>query len=223
MILGDQSSDNLNGSWLMYLPDHFKENDKEEIVKLIEEFPLATLICFLEGEFIANHIPLLHDKGDEYVGHIAKANLLHEFFPEGTKALAIFKAEDSYISPNLYPTKLETHRHVPTWNYQVVHLHGNLSFIHLKKDKIAIVGKLTKQYERIYSGEEEWKMADAPKDYMDQMIENIVGFRFKVDRVSAKSKLSQNREDIDFLSVQNAMGDLNKTFLENAMDRLVND
>ncbi len=66
-------------------------------------------------------------------------------------------------------------------------------------------------------------MADAPKDYMDQMIENIVGFRFKVDRVSAKSKLSQNREDIDFLSVQNAMGDLNKTFLENAMDRLVND
>ena len=55
------------------------------------------------------------------------------------------------------------------------------------------------------------------------MIENIVAFRFKVDRVSAKSKLSQNREDIDFLSVQNVMGDLNKTYLENAMDRLVKD
>ena len=155
------------------MPNHFKENDQKEIEKLIKQFPLATLVCYLDGEFIVNHVPLIQDKDNEYVGHIAKANSLHEMFPGGTNVVAIFRAEDSYISPNWYPTKLETHRHVPTWNYQVVHLHGRLSFHESKKEKISTVGKLTKIYEQLFSGKKAWKMSDAPKDFMDQMLEEI--------------------------------------------------
>ena len=207
----------------MYVPEHFTENDNQEIARLVEEFPLATLVCFSGEEFIVNHIPMMLDKEDQYIGHVAKANSLHEMFPEGTNSIAIFQAEDSYISPNLYPTKLETHRHVPTWNYQVVHIHGELNFSHSRKEKIEIVGKLTNKYERTYFGEEEWKMADAPRDYMDQMIENIVAFRFDVTKVVAKSKISQNREKKDFLSVKEAMDSSSKIYLENAMGRFVED
>ena len=205
----------------MYLPDHFKENDKREIAKLIKRFPLATLVCYLDSNFIANHIPIIHNKGNEYIGHIARANSLHKSFPNGTDALAIFKAEDSYISPNWYPTKRKTHRHVPTWNYQVVHLHGHLSFHESKRDKLSTVGKLTKIYEQTFSGEKAWKISDAPRDFMEQMLENIVAFKLKVEKVSAKSKISQNREKVDFDSVQQVMDDLDKTSLSNAMKRSI--
>jgi transcriptional regulator len=42
-------------------------------------------------------------------------------------------------------------------------------------------------------------MADAPADYMAHMINNIVAFRIKPKRTLAKSKLSQNREERDYL------------------------
>ena len=58
---------------------------------------------------------------------------------------------------------------------------------------------------------------------MDQMIENIVAFRFDVTKVVAKSKISQNRERKDFLSVKEAMDSSNKIYLENAMGRFVED
>ena len=205
----------------MYLPSHFEENDKKEIQKLIEQFPLATLVCYLDGEFIANHIPLMHNKNNEYIGHIAKANSLHQSFPDGTDTIAIFKAEDSYISPNWYPTKLETQRHVPTWNYQVVHLHGHLSFDNSNKTKRSIVGKLTKLYEGRFSGERPWKMSDAPKDFMEQMLESVVAINLKVEKISAKSKISQNREKQDYISVQNIMDDMDKPSLSKAMRRLI--
>ena len=205
----------------MYLPNHFQENDKKEIEKLIKQFPLATLICYLDGNFIANHIPIIHHKNNEYIGHIARANYLHETFPNGTNVIAIFRAEDSYISPNWYPSKPETHRHVPTWNYQVVHLHGHLSFHKSKKEKLSTVGKLTKTYELAFSGEKAWKMSDAPKDFMEQMLENIVAFKLQVEKISAKSKISQNREKVDYESVQSVMKDLDKTSLSNAMKRSI--
>ena len=77
----------------MYVPEHFTENDKQEIARLVEEFPLATLVCFSGEEFIVNHIPMMLDKEDQYIGHVAKANSLHEMFPEGTNSIAIFQAE----------------------------------------------------------------------------------------------------------------------------------
>ena len=73
----------------------------------------------------------------------------------------------------------------------------------------------------MFSGEKAWKMSDAPEDFMEQMLKNIVAFKLKVQKVSAKSKISQNREKVDFDSVQRVMEDLDKTSLCNAMKRLI--
>ena len=207
----------------MYLPPHFEEVNEDAIAALIAQFPLATIICQADGEFIANHIPLLRVQEHLFVGHIAKANSLHAVFPDGMNAIAIFRAEDSYISPNWYPTKKETHRHVPTWNYQVVHLHGQIRFDHTKKAKLAAVGKLTKTYEKIHSGDKEWKISDAPADYMEQMLDQIVAFEFAVDHIVAKSKLSQNRAEVDFNAVQQTMKEQHKNFLSDSMKRVKDD
>ena len=87
---------------------------------------------------------------------------------------------------------------VPTWNYQVVHAYGRITFQHDEHAKRAAVGLLTRTHERRLNGKDAWRMADAPEDYMQQMLGNIVAFRLKVERLLAKSKLSQNREERDF-------------------------
>ena len=79
----------------MYLPPHFEEQNEKEIINLIEQFPLAALVCYSDGEFVVNHIPILRDSDGVYIGHIAKANPLSTLFPNGTNAIAIFNGEDS--------------------------------------------------------------------------------------------------------------------------------
>jgi transcriptional regulator len=202
----------------MYLPPQFEEVREREILKIIENFPLAVIVCDNDGDLIANHIPLFRHNQNSYLGHIAKANQLHNIFPNGVDALAIFSSENSYVSPNWYPTKAETHRHVPTWNYQVVHMKGRLSFDYSNKSKLRVVGSLTKLYERLHFGDEGWKMSDAPKDFMGQMLDSIVAFQFDVESVIAKSKLSQNRELKDFNSVKSNMQAQSKKHLFDAMD-----
>ncbi len=184
----------------MYNPPLFAETDEAEIRRIVDAFPLASAVCMVDGEFIINHLPVIWE-GDALIGHVAKANIVHELVENGSPVVFIFKAEDAYISPNWYPTKPETHRHVPTWNYQVVHMHGKWVFDHSEKAKRAMVGKLTKLHERKLFGDNAWKMSDAPKDYMDNMINNIVAFSMTITMIEAKSKLSQNRDRQDFDNV----------------------
>ena len=196
----------------MYTPAHFHETDADAIEALIEAFPLAALVAQSPEGLVANHLPLLRD-GEALVGHIALANDLHRLLDDGSEILAIFRGEDSYISPNWYPTKAETHKAVPTWNYQVVHVHGHISFRHDRKTKLAVVGRLTKRHEEAENGAAGWRMADAPKDYLDMMLDNIVAFRIEIARVLAKSKLSQNRTDADFNAVTEQMAGRGKAGL----------
>ncbi len=188
----------------MYTPTHFQETDAAAIEAMIEAYPLAALVAQAPDGLVANHLPLLRE-GDALVGHIALANDLHRILDDGAEVLAIFRGEDSYISPNWYPTKAETHKAVPTWNYQVVHVHGRIRFQHDRKTKLALVGRLTKRHEEAENGTAGWRMADAPKDYLEAMLDNIVAFRIEIVRVQAKSKLNQNRADADFNAVTEEM------------------
>ena len=52
------------------------------------------------------------------------------------------------------------------------------------------------------------------------MIAKIVTFKFIVKKVTAKSKLSQNREEKDFDSVTLAMDKIGKPVLANAMRKI---
>ena len=188
----------------MYVPKPFEETDQGAIGDLLLANPLAMLVAQAEDGLVANHIPLLMVK-DKLIGHVAKANDLHEVLSDGAPVLAIFQGEDAYISPNWYPSKAEHHRHVPTWNYEVVHIHGQISFSHDENTKRAVVGRLTQVMERATNGSDGWRMADAPADYMAQMLEGIVAFEITDLTILGKSKRSQNREPRDHDNVADEM------------------
>ena len=183
----------------MYLPPHFQELNPKVISQIVATAPLACIVAQTSEGLVANHIPVLAKGRDALIGHVALANDMHRLMADGPPILAIFRGDHGYISPNYYPTKALHHRHVPTWNYQVVHMHGTISFQHDTRSKRAVVGLLTRHHEQRLNADADaaWRMADAPADYMSQMLDNIVAFEITVTRVLAKSKLSQNREPID--------------------------
>lgn len=183
----------------MYLPPHFQEIDTGEIGSIVESAPLACLVANTAEGLIANHVPLLGTSDGVLIGHVALANDMHRVVADGHEVLAVFRGDNAYVSPNFYPSKPEHHRHVPTWNYQVVHVYGEITFQHDEHAKRAAVGLLTRNFERRMNGKDAWRMADAPSDYMQQMLANIVALRIKIRKTLAKSKLSQNRDGRDYL------------------------
>jgi transcriptional regulator len=112
----------------MYLPPKFSETRREELFRVIREHPLGMLVTHTSSGLEANHLPFLLDEDPGAFGtllaHVARANPVWREVGEGAEVLVVFRGAQGYISPNWYPSKPETHRHVPTWNYEVVHAHG---------------------------------------------------------------------------------------------------
>lgn len=203
----------------MYTPEHFRETDPAEIKALIAAHPLAALVAQTSDGLTANHIPLIAEGEKKLIGHIALNNDTHRQITNGSSVLAIFGGESSYISPNWYPTKAEDHKSVPSWNYQVVHVHGTIRFSHEEKAKRRIVGSLTTLFERSLNGDDAWRMADAPADYMDGKLADIVGLEITIERIEAKSKLSQNRAPVDRAKVLDMMEKTGKHALAARMSK----
>jgi len=205
----------------MYIPEHFAESRAAEVRSLIERFPLATLVTTGQRGLDANQFPFeletAEGKPALLRAHAARANPIWRETAEGSDVLVVFRAEDAYISPNWYPSKRETHRLVPTWNYRVVNVHGTIRFVQDEKYLRAVVGRLTRDHEARVPANKPWRMADAPADYIDSMIKAIVGIEITVSRIEAKSKLSQNRDDHDRLAAANELHERGHAGLAHAM------
>lgn len=189
----------------MYLPPHFAETRPEAIAATIAAAPLACIVAQTAAGLVANHIPVLAAPDGTLIGHVALANDMHRLIGPEQEVLAIFRADDAYVSPRFYPSKADHHRHVPTWNYEVVHIHGTLTFQHDDHARRAAVALLTRQHERRLNGAAAWRMTDAPADYMETMLAAIVAFRLTPTRILAKAKLSQNREARDRLNAADTL------------------
>ncbi|SAL11687.1 transcriptional regulator [Caballeronia peredens] len=183
----------------MYIPPHFAENRPDELQRIISAHPLGILVTHGEAGLDANHIPFEFDPevGEHglLTAHVARANDVWQRCPTGTPVMVIFRGAQAYISPNWYPSKHEAHRQVPTWNYEVVHAHGTLTIRDDERFLRGLVARLTRRHEA--AEPRPWKMGDAPPDYIDGMLRNIVGIEIAVTSLVGKSKLSQNKEARD--------------------------
>jgi transcriptional regulator len=110
-------------------------------------------------------------------------------------ALVIFQGADRFISPSWYPTKQETQKVVPTWNYVVVHAHGTARFIDDTGWLRGHLEALTVEHEGKRPAP--WHITDAPADYIEAMVKGLIGVEIPVARLSGKWKISQNRSERD--------------------------
>lgn len=210
----------------MYLPEIFEEKDPQKLYQLIQDYPFATLISHSSEGLDANHLPfkLIQDEQNQtatLVAHIARNNPLHMQIPNGTEVLLIFHGEQGYISPNWYPSKQQHHQHVPTWNYQVVHVKGKIQFLSDEKALRGILAKLTRTHEA--NQPVPWKMSDAPAEYIAQQLQGIVGIKIQITRITGKFKLSQNRQKVDALGVVDGLEKYGNPTLAKAVQRYIED
>ena len=191
----------------MYLPAHFAETRPEELHRVIREHPLGMLVTPGEAGMDADHVPFEFDPEAGAHGvltaHVARANPLWQRCPTGTQVMVVFRGAQAYISPSWYPSKHEAHRQVPTWNYEAVHVHGTLTVRDDERFVRGLVARLTRRHEA--TEPQPWKMGDAPPDYIDSMLRNIVGIEIAVTTMTGKSKLSQNKDERDRLGAADAL------------------
>jgi transcriptional regulator len=178
----------------MHCAEHFKQSDKEPLLRLMHEHPLATITTVIEGHLEANHLPLLwRDDGSEWgclVGHIARKDPLAKA-TAGAEALVMFQGPQRYISPNWYATKAEHGKVVPTWNYLAVHAWGPLVLHDRPEWILAQLTELTERHEGTQP--HPWAVSDAPSDYTERMVGALIGIEIPIQRVQGKFKLSQNQ------------------------------
>jgi transcriptional regulator len=187
----------------MYLPSHFEQKDEAALRSLMRAHPLATLVTLQDGAPTADHVPLEYDAATRTLrGHVARANPLWQA-AAGHGVLAVFCGPQAYVTPSWYPSKAQSHKVVPTWNYAVVHAHGTLHAVEEAPWLHALVSRLTAHHER--PRERPWAVADAPADYVQQMLRAIVGIEIAVERLVGKWKLSQNRNESDRLGVADGL------------------
>ena len=200
----------------MYLPTHFKQENLAELYDLVKNNPLGTLIITQDGEVEVNHLPFELDSsmGEKGAlrGHIAKANPLFELLENVQSVYVIFHADQAYISPNWYEGKHEHHRVVPTWNYRVVHVKGQIRKVEDDKYLRGILARLTRTHE--VNQPTPWKMGDAPHDFIEEQLEKIVAIEIEIESIIGKFKVSQNRSAVDAERVVKALENANPEMAE---------
>ena len=180
----------------MYIPKHFEEPSVKVMQALIRDYSLATLVTLSANGLNANHIPLHWvEEGDSPYGslrgHVARSNPLWTDFDQQTEVLAVFQAENAYISPSWYASKPQTGKVVPTWNYVAVHAYGRLRII---DDPVWLRSQLESMTAEFEAGfPEPWSVADAPADFTERLITQIIGIEIGVTRLQGKWKVSQNQ------------------------------
>ena len=184
---------------MLYIPPHFRETDKDYLQAEIRRIGFATLTTVGQNGPLISHLPVFLDTSVGSFGqlrcHVARANPQWRDSDFSKTALAVFMGPDTYVSPSWYPSKKEHGKAVPTWNYVSICARGQIEVFQDRDELAAHVAELSNLHEAAFT--EPWQVSDAPGDYIERQLKGIIGFRFTIDALEGKMKLSQNRSESD--------------------------
>lgn len=172
----------------MYRPSGFVETDLGCLDALIANDNFITLTTVHDGVPAVSHLPVLYRRDGERVelrGHWARPN------PQARhtgRAWLIVHGPHSYVSPSWYLDK-EAAARVPTWNYAVAHIEGQLETFDDEASLAALVSDLSEQHEAAVGSN--WRFEPERNDHRTQL-RGIIGFRLIADSINLKYKFSQN-------------------------------
>lgn len=195
----------------MYIPSSFREERHEQLHALIESHPLGLLITHDASGLQATPVPFMLYPNEGEFGvlraHLARANPFWNELAGGRECLVMFQGQDGYVTPSWYPSKAETQRAVPTWNYIAVQVRGKPTVFEEPAWLRRHLDDLTRQHEGLRP--EPWSITDAPDDYIVSQLKAIVGIEIPICRIEGKWKMSQNKTVADRQGVVNGMRDKN--------------
>ena len=185
----------------MYIPNHFKNENLEEVKDFIKANSFGILLTTHSDKIMGSHIPLELEEdmnGNQVIyGHVSKANPQWANFKHEEEVLLIYNGPHAYVSSSWY-----NHENVPTWNYIAVHIYGQLKVIE-EEELLYALDKLMAKYESTMDNP--LRMQDLSESTMRQ-VNGIVGFKVTISEVQAAFKLSQNRDEEDYHQIVHELG-----------------
>jgi transcriptional regulator len=173
----------------MYVNPHFAERELQVLHDTIEAARFGVLVTCADGP-LAAHIPfVLHRDEGQYgtlVAHVSARDPLARHLDGEHEALAIFSAPRAYISPRWCPSG-----GLPTYNYLAVHAYGRPRELEDPGVVLGHLRELVEVHEERFS--QPWSLTSVAEDYVDERLPHITAFRFEIDALQGKRKLSQNR------------------------------
>jgi transcriptional regulator len=187
----------------MYVPHHFATDDADGLINRLARRWAGVLVTIdADGAPTGTHLPILWDAEKRIAtGHIARAN--PQWKQGAGKGLIVLSGPEAYVTPAWYPSKAEHGKTVPTWNYEAVHITGQVEWFDDAERLEAVVRDLSALHED--GRTEPWAIGDAPRPYIDALLRGIVGVALTAERIEAKRKLSQNKSEADFRGVAKGM------------------
>ena len=192
----------------MYLPASFEETDHARMREWVSQHPLGLLISQGPSGLQASPLPFVWQQEGERItllSHMARANPHWSDWVQSSACLVVFQGEQAYVSPSWYPSKAQTHQVVPTWNYAMVQMRGQVkahtdeAWLHQQ------VSRMTAHMEQVRT--QPWSVQDAPERYVMNQLKAIVGIEIDVTEVRGKWKMSQNRNADDAQGVVSGLSD----------------
>ncbi|MFT4234580.1 MAG: FMN-binding negative transcriptional regulator [Microbacterium sp.] len=171
-------------------PD-FALDDVDAIREMVRHNPWATIVSFIPGRgLVASHYPMLLDEdatGIVLLSHVGRPDeRLHELGRH--EAMVVVYGPQGYISPGWY----EVPTAVPTWNFEVAHLHGTPEILSDEKN-LEVLDRLVAHFEDQLPEPFLMRGTLENAQYAEHIVRGTVGFRMVVDRFEAKQKMSQNK------------------------------
>lgn len=179
----------------------FDVRDLGKIHGLIRDHALGTLILPAHGHLHVDHLPFVLDTSAEGPGrlhsHAARDNELWSTIPDGTAVdcLVVFSGPDAYISPSWYPSRHAHGRVQPSWYYSVVHAYGRMR-LHRDRQSLADGIRTMTDY---FEGDrpDAWRVDEAPSNFIDALVDHIVGVEIEVVNYVGKWQVGQQRSQAD--------------------------
>lgn len=174
----------------MYVPSEFA-CDEPTALAMIDAFPFALLVV---PELDAVHVPVVR-RGNALIGHVARASGFSRIIEARSPVLAVFAGPHAFVSPRTYVSP----RQVPTWNYVTTHVHGHLEPIADVDGAVEVLRRLSQQFDP------EWDAEPMLSARASGLLQGILAFTIRVETITGKQKIGQNRADVDRISAGQAL------------------
>ncbi|MGC1420542.1 MAG: FMN-binding negative transcriptional regulator [Acidimicrobiales bacterium] len=189
----------------MYVPPNFKV-DEAAAWRVVDDAGAGMLVINTDEGLMSVFVPVVTSEDRRTIRfHVARANAWWRAVEDGDEVLALFLAASAYVSPSLYPSRLDSPGVVPTWNYVACEVRGRLRVHDDKEWTSTQIHDLTDHFESGRSPR--WHVEDSPAEYIGHQLSAIVGFELEVTSIVGKAKLSQNRPGIDHDNVRDTFSE----------------
>lgn len=179
----------------MYVPEHFAL-DPSRLGALLRRVGVGDLVTNGPDGLDATFLPWSLDPTAGAHGvlrtHMARVN--RQWRDQGP-AMVILHGPDDYIDPSDH----EAPGQVPTWNYVTMHVHGTLVAHEDPEWIIASLGEL------VGAQPTGWSIDEMSPERLRGMVAAIVGVELRIESITGKAKMSQNRPSSDIGALADAL------------------